>query len=204
MASTQTLEDNLAVFRSKYVKPESQATTKHKWHRLVFDPNTMKVPDFLEELNQGADKAFGENAQAMIDSLPYAKLPPRQKRLVNIARLENATYEEIVAHLERKLELNGIEEGDDIPVPTVSTAPTSTRPLTGLLSSGIDPGITCSNCKKPGHTKNQCREKLKRKEEQKRNDGQKTKEKYPKCPTCEKIKPPGGTVLEGRWNPSQT
>ena len=33
----QTLEDILAVFRRKYVKPESQATAKHKWHKLVFD-----------------------------------------------------------------------------------------------------------------------------------------------------------------------
>ena len=56
-ANRQTLEDILAVFRRKYVKPESQATAKHKWHRLVFDPNTMKLPDFLEELNQGAEKS---------------------------------------------------------------------------------------------------------------------------------------------------
>ena len=119
-ANRQTLEDILAVFRRKYVKPESQATAKHKWHRLVFDPNTMKLPDFLEELNQGAEKAFGENAQAMIDSLLYAKLPPKLKRSVNMARLENVTYEEIVTHLERELELNGLEEGDDIPVPTMS------------------------------------------------------------------------------------
>ena len=95
-AIRQTLEDILAVFRRKYVKPESQATAKHKWHRLVFDPNTMKLPDFLEELNQGAEKAFGENAQAMIDRLLYAKLPPKLNRSVNMARLENATYEEIV------------------------------------------------------------------------------------------------------------
>ena len=27
----------------------------------------MKLPDFLEELNQGAEKAFGEHAHAMID-----------------------------------------------------------------------------------------------------------------------------------------
>ena len=51
----------------------------------------------------------------MIDSLLYAKLPPKLKRSVNMARLENATYEEIVTHLERELELNGLEEGDDIP-----------------------------------------------------------------------------------------
>ena len=54
-ANRQTLEDILAVFRRKYVKPESQATAKHKWHRLVFDPITMKLPDFLDELNQGAE-----------------------------------------------------------------------------------------------------------------------------------------------------
>ena len=71
-ANRQTLKEILAVFCRKYVKPESQATSKHKWHKLVFDPNTMKLPDFLEELNQGVEKAFGEHAQAMIDSLLYA------------------------------------------------------------------------------------------------------------------------------------
>ena len=152
-AYRKTLEDVLAVFRRKYVKPESQATAKHKWHKLVFDPNTMKLPDFLEELNQGAEKAFGENVQAMIDSLLYAKLPPKLKRSVNMARLENASYEGIVTHLERELELNGLEAGDDITVPTISTAPTATRPGTGLISSGIDPNVTCNYCKKPGHVK---------------------------------------------------
>ena len=195
-ANRHTLEDILAVFRRKYVKPESQATAKHKWHRLVFDPNTMKLPDFLEELNQGAEKAFGENAQAMIDSLLYAKLPPKLKRSVNMARLENATYEEIVTHLERELELNGLEEGDDIPVPTMSTAPTATRPGTGLLSSGIDPNITCNYCKKPGHVKDDCR-KLKRKEEQRRNEGQDTKKEYPKCPTSDKTNHPAERCWKG-------
>ena len=61
-ANRQTLEDVLVIFRQNYVKPVSQATAKHKWHRLVFDPNTMKLPDFLEELDQGAEKAFGHNA----------------------------------------------------------------------------------------------------------------------------------------------
>ena len=195
-ANRQTLEDILAVFRRKYVKAESQATAKHKWHRLVFDPNTMKLPDFLEELNQGAEKALGENAQSMIDSLLYAKLPPKLKRSVNMARLENATYEEIVTPLERELELNGLEEGDDIPVPTMSTAPTATRPGTGLLSSGIDPNVTCNYCKKPGHVKDDCR-KLKRKAEQRRNDGQDTKKEYPKSPTCDKTNHPAERCWKG-------
>ena len=95
-----------------------------------------------------------------------------------MARLENASYEEIVTHLERELELNGLEGGDDITVPTMSTAPTATRPGTGLLSSGIDPNVTCNYCEKPGHVKDDCR-KLKRKEEQRRNDGQDTKKNIP-------------------------
>ena len=90
---------------SGFVHAESQATAKHKWHRLIFDHNTRILPDFLEELNQGAENAFGENAKSMIDSLLYAKLPPKLKRSVNMARLENGTYEEIVAHLKRELEL---------------------------------------------------------------------------------------------------
>ena len=52
----------------------------------------MKLPDFLEELNKGAEKAFGENAQALIDSLLYAKQPPKRKRSVDMARIESATY----------------------------------------------------------------------------------------------------------------
>ena len=87
---------------------------KHKWHILIFDPNTIKLPDFLDELNQGAEKAFGENAKSMIDSLLYAKLPPKLKQSVNMARLENGTYEEVVAHLEQKLERNALEESDDL------------------------------------------------------------------------------------------
>ena len=41
-----------------------------------------KLPDLFEELNQGAEKAFGDNAEKMIDSLLYAKLPPKLKRSV--------------------------------------------------------------------------------------------------------------------------
>ena len=97
----KTLDDVLIVFRRKYVKPESEATAKHKWHKLTFDPNTESLPDFLEELNECAERAFGDNAQHMIDSLLYAKLPPHLKRSLNLAYLENGTYDQIVAHLER-------------------------------------------------------------------------------------------------------
>ena len=139
---------------------------------------------------------FGENAQAMIDSLLYGNLPPKLKCSVNMAQLENTAYEDIVTHLEKELELNGLEKGDDIPVPTMSTAPTAKRPGNGLLSSGIDPGTTCKYCKKPGHTKNDCRN-LERKEELKRNDGHSTKKEYPKSPTCDKTNQPAVRCWKG-------
>ena len=178
----QTLEDVLIIFRRKYVEPESQATAKHKWHRLIFETNTMKLPDFLEELNQGAQKAFGENAKSMIDSLLFAKLPPKLKRSVNMARLKNGTYEEIVAHLERELELNALEESDDLPITTMASASTSSR---SLLSTGIDTNkdAQCAYCKANGHFYKNC-PKLKKKKNLEDKTGKKPQR--PTCPPCDR------------------
>ena len=82
----------------------------------------MKLPDFLEELNQVAGIAVGEKAQAMIESRLHVKLPPKHERSVNMVRLRNATYDEMVTHLKCELYLNGLEERDDILVPTMTTA----------------------------------------------------------------------------------
>ena len=122
-SNMKTLDDVLIVFRRNYVKQESQATAKHKWHKLTFDPNTKSLPDFLEELNECAEKAFGDNAQHMIDSLLYAKLPPNLKRSFNLAYLENGTYEQIVAHLEKELELSGLENDGELTIPTMTAVP---------------------------------------------------------------------------------
>ena len=190
----QTLEDVLVIFRRKYVKPESQATAKHKWHRLIFDPNTMKLPNFLEELNQGAEKAFGDHAQKMIDSLLYAKLPPKLKRSVDMARLENGSYDEIVAHLERELELNALDEADDLPMATMTSS--STKPKTPL-STGQLSDITCNYCKEKGHMVKDC-EKLKKKKEKDAQQGKQTQKKtYPECGTCGKKNHPEERCWQG-------
>ena len=46
---TTTLEDILVVFRRTYVKPESSASAKHRFNKLVFQPENQKLPDFLED-----------------------------------------------------------------------------------------------------------------------------------------------------------
>ena len=115
----------------------------------------MKLPDFLEELNQGAEKAFGENAKSMIDSLLYAKLPPKPERSVNMARLENGTYEEIVAHLEKELDLNALEDSDNLSIATIAS---SSRKARNLLSNGIDTykDNQLSYCKTEDHFRKNC------------------------------------------------
>ena len=159
----KTLDDVLIVFRRKYVKPESQATAKHKWHKLTFDPNTKSFPDFLE-LNECAERAFGDNAQHMIDSLLYAKLPPHLKRSLNLAYLENGTYDQIVAHLERELELRGLENDGELTIPTMTAVPPNDNQQKPEQAK-----IVCHYCKKPGHVIRDCRTKMRKEQEQRDN-----------------------------------
>ena len=91
------------------MKPQSKATAKHKFHRLVFNPANQKLIDFLDELRKLAKDAFGVAAQAIIGQFIYAKMPPHLKKSINQAHLENGTYEQIVSHLEKELEPNGWE-----------------------------------------------------------------------------------------------
>ena len=115
----ETLTEILTVFRRKYVKPQSMATAKHKFQQLVFNPANQKLIDFLDELQKLAKDAFGVAAQAIIDQFIYAKMPPHLKKSINQAHLENGTYEQIVTHVERELELNSLEYPDETQMITV-------------------------------------------------------------------------------------
>ena len=157
----ENLLEILTVFRRKYVKPQSMATAKHKFQRLVFSPANQKLIDFLDELQKLAKDAFGVAAQAIIEQFIYAKKPPHLKKSINQAHLENGTYEQIVSHLERELELNGLEAPDEIQLNTVIQQDTQ--------QNSRKPKPTCHHCKKPGHYRNQCRQ-LKREKDQTQNN----------------------------------
>ena len=89
----ENLGEILAVFRRKYVKPQSMATAKHKFQKLVFNPANQKLIDFLNKLQKLAKDAFGIAAHAIIEQFIYAKMPPHLKKSINQAHLENGTYE---------------------------------------------------------------------------------------------------------------
>ena len=78
----ENLGENLAVFRMKYVKPQSMATAKHKFQKLVFNPANQKLVVFLDELQKLAKDAFGIAAHAIIEQFIYAKMPPHLKKSI--------------------------------------------------------------------------------------------------------------------------
>ena len=77
----ENLGEILAVFRRKHVKPQSMATTKHKFQKLVFNPANQKLVDFLDELQKLAKDAFGIAAHAIIEQFINAKMPPHLKKI---------------------------------------------------------------------------------------------------------------------------
>ena len=156
----ENLADILTVFRRKYVKPQSMATAKHKFQRLVFNPANQKLIDFPDELQKLAKDAFGVAAQAIIKQFIYAKMHPHLKS-INQAHLENSTYEQIVSHFGRELELHGLEAPDEMQLNTVIQQ--------DAQQNSEKPKPTCHQCKKPSPCRNQCRQ-LKREKDQVQNN----------------------------------
>ena len=156
----ENLREILAAFRRKYVKPQSMATAKHKFQKLVFNPANQKLVDFLDELQKLAKNTFGIAAHAIIEQFIYAKMPSHLKKSINQALLENGTFEQVVTYLERKLGLNGLEAPDGLQINTMSHNTANTNSERAKT--------TCHHCKKPGHYRNQCRL-LKKQREQTEN-----------------------------------
>ena len=97
----------------------------------------------------------------MIDSLLYAKLPPHFKRSLNLAYLENGTYDQIVAHLERELELSGLENDGELTIPTMTAVPPNENQQNTEQTK-----VTCHFCRKPRHIIRDCRKRMRKEQEQ--------------------------------------
>ena len=67
-------------------------------------------------------------------------------------------HDEIVAHLERELELNALEESDDLPMASMTSSTTKAKTVPSNVQMS---DITCNYCKEKGHMVNGC-EKLRK------------------------------------------
>ena len=62
------LNDILAGFRPKNVKPQSIATAQCKWDILLFNPSQQTIPGFLVLLQNLGHGAYGEDALNFIET----------------------------------------------------------------------------------------------------------------------------------------
>ena len=97
--------------------------------------------------------------------------------------LESGSYDQIVAYLEKELELNALEESDGLPMATLKS---STSKSKTPLSTGQMTNLTCNYCKEKDHIVKDCK-KLKKKKEKDALQGKPTQKRvYPECGTCGK------------------
>ena len=116
----KNLVEIIAAFRRNYVKPQSMATSKHRFQKLVFNPANQILVDFLDELQKLAKDSLGTAAHAIIEQFIYAKMPPDLKKSISQAHLENGTYKKIVTHLAKESHLNSLEYPDENQMNTVT------------------------------------------------------------------------------------
>ena len=140
------------------------------------NPNTKSLSDFLEELNQYAERAFGRLPQQLTDSLYYAKVPSHLKQSINLAYFENGTHDQLVAILEQKRELNGKKTDMKMPIPTMTTTTTTVSKKIRPQKSK-EQQIICRYCKKLGHVTIECRKRIRKEQERK---GEKQANERPK------------------------
>ena len=156
----------------------------------------------------------------MIESLIYAKMTPHLNKSINQAYLENGTYEQIVKHLEKEMELNGLETDE----PLVKTQMTAVKQQTNTQNTETPPQNTkrktkapntvpnntlqdnqCRYCKDEGHIAKECPKLAKRQK----------MDQDPDAPRCSHCNTPGheepncyfGTNMENRppkWTLTET
>ena len=108
----------------------------------------------MEQYQKLAQEAYGDDAPKFIETSFYAKMPTHLKRVLNQARLETESYERMVQHIEREMELNGL------------LAPNETN-ITGVIqidalepqqaTNPPKPSGPCYGCGQSGHVIKNCR-----------------------------------------------
>ena len=74
------------------------------------------------------------------------------KRSLNLAYLENGTYDQIVAHLQKELELSDLENDGELIIPTLTAVPPNDNQKNTEQAKTV-----CHFCKKPNQVIRNCR-----------------------------------------------
>ena len=177
------------------MKLESSASAKHRFNRLSFDPENKKLPDFLEDLQESAENAFGDNTHQIIESWLNAKMPPHIKKSIHQAYLENGTYDQIVKHLKREIEPNGLEadkhlvktqltvtkKEQNTEKPNQKRNDKAKKQTPKTVPDKTVKNHQCRFCKDASHMKTDCPKLAKRRK----------LEEIPEAPKCSNCKTPG-------------
>ena len=149
-----SLEDIISTFRRRYVCPQSVATARCKCEQLHFDSSGQKFQDFLEQYQMLAQEAHGDDTPKFIETSFYAKMPPHLKRVLNQARLDTETYDTMVQHLEREMELNGLSDPTDNNVTGIHQIDAHEQQA---ATNPHKPASPCFGCGYSGHIIKNCR-----------------------------------------------
>ena len=76
-------------------------------------------------------------------------MPPHLKKSINQAHLGIGTYEQIVLHLEKELELNGLENPDELEIITVTKEPRKKIQIKPKNQSNLPPLQEARSLPKP-------------------------------------------------------
>ena len=120
------------------------------------------------------------------------------KRSLKLAYLENGTYNQTVAFLEKNLELSGLENDGELTIPTMTVIP-----LNDNQQNTEQTIIVCHYCKeKPGHVIRDCQKRM-RNEPEHRNDPSiqntksSTSKSFAPCPHCQRTNNPPEKCCSG-------
>ena len=174
------ITDIIAGFRRRYVKTQSVATARCKWENLTFDPANQTFQDFLEIYQKLAQESYADDAPRFIETSFYAKMPAHLKRVLNQARLETASYETMVQHLEREMELNGLANLEFTTFTGIHNVEPTNNPN---QEKPPKTASTCFGCGHQGHLLRNCRKTNRDKRSQRTPNTNNTNP----CETCGKL-----------------
>ena len=114
------------------VSDESTSDHNHRPQQNInginfFLTQTRHHSQFFLRSQINVSKTFGPPAKQILDSFLYTKLQAQLKRSINLTYLENGTYNEILAHLDRELKMSCLETIAEVRIPTMTTTTTTVK-----------------------------------------------------------------------------